>query len=348
MADLRFARLTVAEETPGWENDVCVVHDIDGDGLEDFIIGAKEGQGNLVWYQAPDWRRHTMATASLEAGGAFVDITGDGRDDFVAGQHADGRELYWFERGEDPTEPWTRRVITREFERYHDQATGDVDGHGRSEIVFASQNARVLGYFDIPDDPRQEPWPLSHRHMISTGEAFEGIAVADLDGDGACEIVAGGNIFRREGEKWARRAFADFHWPVAAVGDLDGDGRPEIVLAEGENDRARLAWFAGPDWKANVLADDLFHPHSLALADFDGDGRLDIMVAEMGLARKSDPSVLVYLNRGGGEFEKVVVETGRPTHCARVIRVKGHGLPSIVGKPYDPGRWVDLWVNVTR
>ena len=147
MPELRFEHVLIDDAPPGTLNDVCVVGDIDGDGLEDFIIGGKEGRENIVWYRAPDWRRFTLGEGSLEAGGILLDVTGDGTLDFVAGQHGNGRELYWFERPSDTTGRWTRRLITGRFEKYHDQAAGDIDGDGDDEVVFLSQGAQVLGYF---------------------------------------------------------------------------------------------------------------------------------------------------------------------------------------------------------
>ena len=130
------------------------------------------------------------------------------------------------------------------------------------------------------------------------------------------------------------------------MGDLNGDGRPEVVLSEGESDNGRLAWFDGfPNWQPHVLREDLFHPHSLQVADMNGDGKLDIFVAEMGLGRNDNPRMFVYLNRGNGEFEEVAVDDPRPTHCAKVGIIGDNPLPCIVGKPYDPGRCVDLWIN---
>lgn len=346
MAELRFEHKVVDDAPPGALNDICVVGDINGDGLEDFIIGGKEGADNVVWYRAPDWRRFQMGTASLEAGGILLDVTGDGTLDLVVGQHGNGKELYWFEHPADPTGPWPRRLITDRFEKYHDQAFGDVDGDGRDEIVFLSQFAGVLGYFDIPADPRVEPWPEANLHIIHEGENIEGLAVADVDGDGCVEIIAGGSILKRVEGGWKRTKFSDYRIPVVEVADLTGNGLPDIILSEGESDEGRLGWFEAPGWKEHLLADDLWHPHSLGVADFDGDGRPDIMVGEMQLAKPDNFRLIICRNTGNG-FEPVVIDTEHPTHHARVINVEGSPLPSIVGKPYEPGSQVDLWVNRT-
>ncbi|KPK59338.1 MAG: hypothetical protein AMK73_08690 [Planctomycetes bacterium SM23_32] len=344
---MQFDHIVIDARTPGTQNDVCLIADANGDGHNDVIIGGKLGDANVVWYEYPDWTRHTIGSARLEAGGLAVDLTGDGRPDVVAGNDWGGGELYWFENPGPPFEHWPRRLIETELLKYHDQAMGDVDGDGEDELVVLSQQSRVVVYYDVPADPRVAPWPRECRHTVCEGIEVEGVAVADLDGDGASEIVAGPYWFKRRADEWRCQPIApDFRLTCVALGDLDGDGSPEVVLSEGESDPARLAWFSGPpDWQMHVLRDDLFHPHSLGVADFDGDGRPDIFVGEMGLGRHERPRLFAYLNRGSGEFEEVLVDEGRPTHGARAGLVGDSALPSIVGKPYDPGRCVDLWLN---
>ena len=194
---------------------------------------------------------------------------------------------------------------------------------GEDSILWQMDTAKFVRYFEsratatlaLPD-----PWPEIE------GETLE-FSRLDYNPPGAAPVPVVANV-----RFW----------------DLDGDGRLEIVLAEGESDPARLAWFSPPDWRMHMLRDDLFHPHSLAVADFNGNGLPDIFVAEMGLGRNPNPRMLIYVNQGGGRFEEVLIQEGVPNHEAKVADLTGDGRPDIVGKPYlVEGAAINVWFNET-
>lgn len=351
MKAVKFRHEVIDANPPGAQHDVTLITDVNGDGLNDIIIGGKIGDPHIFWYENPSWTRHDMISGTdLEAGGVVLDVNGDGRPDVVVGQQGRGKELYWFENPEDPTGPWIKHVITNRFERYHDQAVGDIDGDGQPEILISSQNVGVIAYFDIPDDPTISTWPEECCHLLANDmPRTEGLCIVDLDNDGRNELIVGPNVFWPTGDSenpWRREAFApELVMTRVAVADINGDGQLEIVLCEGESHPGRLVWCSPTDWELHVLRDDLFHPHSLEIADFNGDGLPDIFIGEMGLGRNPDPKMFIYLNQGSGQFEEVIIQRGVPTHEAKVGDLTGNGLPDIVGKPFNPERHIDVWFN---
>jgi len=378
---LNFRHVRIDTNPPSGRLGSCTTTDLTGNGRPDVIIGAmgdpwevsilgrsqtlrtqpfvgpliKRRETHLFWYENPGWQRHAMADAPpLDVSAALGDITGDGRPDFLAGQGLNHHDLYWFQRPSDPRNRWTPHLITDAFEKYHDVAVGDVDDDGDPEVVGISQESETVFYYDIPEDPRQSPWPDTHRYIVADDIEVEGVEIVDIDGDGRHELIAGPNVFRcrsDSGENWERERIAPgWKWTRLAIADLDADGEPEIVLAEGDRPYAdgnpgRVGWFDPPGWTPHLLGDDFFCPHTLQTADFLGNGRQDIYVAEMGLGENDDPRHVLYVNRGDGRFDCRELFSGVPTHEAKVVDLTGDGRPDIVGKSYTPEHHVDVWYN---
>ncbi|HVY62391.1 MAG TPA: VCBS repeat-containing protein, partial [Planctomycetota bacterium] len=207
-------------------------------------------------------------------------------------------------------------------------ALGDLDGDGRLDLVVAQSS-------DVGDPDACSVrlgaggFAFGPETLISVGFAGP-VALADLDGDGALDIVSvegfvvatalgnGDGTFR---DAVVQEDVVDSS-NDAAVADMDGDGLPDLVVVatgsgfsapgtvavcpgrgDGTFERpARLA-AAGP------------HPVALAIGDVDGDGRLDVVTANDGAA---DVSVL--LGAGGGALgpEMRVGAGSRPRGVALV------------------------------
>ncbi|TIM71221.1 MAG: VCBS repeat-containing protein, partial [Mesorhizobium sp.] len=65
------------------------------------------------------------------------------------------------------------------------QALAQIVEGGQPELAVSS-GAGVF-YFAIPDDPAADPWP---RTRICAEASDEGIAFADIDGDGLLDLAA--------------------------------------------------------------------------------------------------------------------------------------------------------------
>jgi len=375
---LHFRHETVDANPPSGRLFTCETTDLTGNGRPDVVVGgmgsteislplpgvtvarnsklgylSKRLETDLFWYENPGWERHAISdgTELRLLGGTFADLDGSGEQSFVVGQGFGMSDIYRFEPPADPRETWAKHLVRTDYEKYHDLAVGDVDNDGRPELVGLSQGSETLFYYDVPADPTREPWPDETAHVIEEDIDLEGLAIVDLDGDGANELVAGTYVYEHAGGDWEREAIATgWDWTRVAVADLDGDGDLEVVLAEGDSPHlgthpGRVAWFDPPDWEQHTLRDDMFCPHSLQVADFDGNGHPDIYVAEMGLGKNDDPEGVVFRNAGGAAFTEEVVHRGVETHEAKAVDLTGDGRPDIVGKSYAPDAHVDVWYN---
>jgi len=110
-------------------------------------------------------------------------------------------------------------------------------------------------------------------------------AVADLDGNGSIEILAGAySLFILDGETGGTISRVDTPggriWPGVVVADLDGDSDDEIVIAQGGGYLYVFEFLLPGNilnevWHRQPISNEL---RGLSVYDLDGDGTLEIIV----------------------------------------------------------------------
>ncbi|MCB9385614.1 MAG: VCBS repeat-containing protein [Bryobacterales bacterium] len=349
---------------PSDQQTAALACDIDSDGDADFFIGARVVGPAVTFFRrgTDGWEKLVVEPEFLriEAGGACHDIDGDGDRDIVFGADAGDTHIWWWENplpDFDPAKPWTRHVIKSSgANKHHDQIFGDFDGDGAIELVSWNQRAHALLLFEIPAEPRTAPEWTGQTIYEWTGEEHEGVAAADVNGDGVTDLVGGGRWFEHVGGGQFEAHVIDdaFRFSRAAAGQLVEGGRPEVVFAPGDVD-GPIRWYEFVDgkWVGHDLPNNqLIHGHSIGLDDVNGDGHPDILSAEMGQWGKrpeqhnDNARLRVYYGDGKGSFVEQVIARGEGNHETRLADLDGDGDLDILAKPYN---WrtprIDVWIN---
>jgi hypothetical protein len=344
------------------EQTAALIMDVDGDGTNDLVIGIRKPPGpSLVWYKRDNdgWRKYLIDDTPLdiEAGGAYADIDRDGDLDIVMGGDYQSNQVWWWENpypNYEENTPWVRREIKNSgSNKHHDQIFGDFTGDGEVELIFWNQGAQSLFLAEIPADPKTtQPWPYTALYTWEGGAEHEGLAKADIDGDGLLDIIGGGRWFKYQGgNEFTPHVIDDQQrFRRVAAGQLKEGGAPEVVFVAGDG-LGRLKWYEwdGENWNgSDLLGYDVDHGHSLELGDLNGDGHLDIFVAEMRLnGGNPDAKMWIFIGDGLGNFQQTEVATGLGNHESRIGDLDGDGDLDILGKPYN---WetprLDMWLNV--
>jgi len=135
--------------------------------------------------------------------------------------------------GDDGTERWAVDAAAWHLNGRASIAAGDIDGDGRPEIVgtAASTPSAILA-FEHDGTPKWRSTDAAGNPTTYDGIS-KGIALADLDGDGSPEVVAGGVVLDANGrERWSRGGMEgdnNYGGGQPTVADLDLNTVPEVV-----------------------------------------------------------------------------------------------------------------------
>ncbi|TAE22119.1 MAG: hypothetical protein EAZ92_16110, partial [Candidatus Kapaibacterium sp.] len=188
-------------------------------------------------------------------------------------------------------------------------ATGDFDGDGDMDVVAAALGtSNIFVYLNTGTGTFTGPTPYTG----ATG--MYSVGVADLNNDGALDIVAGNNgsgtyVFLNQNlgtGTFFPAVFYNHGTGVSsyAFGDMDADGDLDMVFALPNLNSIGIrlnngAGVFGASTGYSIGAST--GPNSVIVADLDGDGDLDVAVAN-----QINPNVAVLMNNGTGMLGAVV------------------------------------------
>lgn len=303
------------------------VADFNNDGEKDIAAG-------FVWYEAPDWKMHTIAKETASDNGSVLgtpphykpkgysnsfsnfadDINGDGWIDLIVVDFP-SRPTWWYENPGKEDKPWTKHLGTP-VTNNESPAYADIDGDGKKELIAAfapsTQEAngpdRQMGYFTRGDDPTAA-WKI---HAVS--------------------------------KKGAPGCMVYYHG--LGVGDVNGDQRTDILCSDG--------WWEAPTkdegqfWKFHLAPFGQGPPKPgeyrsaahLHVGDFDGDGDSDVLSSS-----PHNYGIWWHEQTGDDEWKTHEIDNSySQTHGLCVADINGDGLTDFVtGKRWwahgggDPG-----------
>jgi hypothetical protein len=212
--------------------------DFNGDGNLDFVSAGTSGSTIMVGSGTGSFSPLLTIPMTVQA---IADFNGDGRLD-VAGQGSpSGAPLVGIN---GPGTAFTISTANAGYV-YEVVTAGDFTGDGRPDILARYGAVRVLpgrgdGTFGDPAD------------LITNADLNWLTRTADLDGDGALDLLTSGEILLGNGSG-RFRSYAAVHGASgpSAAADFDHDGDLEVVVTNGSF-VAPVHTFAGPDPVAPV------------------------------------------------------------------------------------------------
>ncbi|MBL9147841.1 MAG: VCBS repeat-containing protein [Phycisphaerae bacterium] len=214
-------------------------------------------------------------------------------------------------------------------------ALADLNGDGARDVAVANETGTISVLLN--DD--LTGFSFGPTTSIATGGSLAGIAVVDVAGTAAPDIVVGNSllgslqIFVNDG---AGTFTAGTPVPSSqlirflALGDLDNDGAPELLTAGTGGPSGLMVYPTGGTLGPAVAAPTTLDPTGLSVADVDGDGWLDVIVsrgAAVALAPEDEfaGALSVLRNDMGVLQEPTLVPMGDNPSSAAVLDFDGDG-----------------------
>lgn len=244
--------IAAGEGNPDPYTDIQVA-DVDGDGRPELIVSQAGDSHRISIFKAPlialdgsGWTRVDIVTAGRAGANLVIpiDMDADGDVDIVSLASGEGSDSIAWYANPGPTKAltdgWTRHAIGHVPDP-RGAALVDIDGDGFYDLVVSSGSGKSVSWFRAPTTLTAllDPTVRWSQFAIGTLGTDNGgpVAVADIDKDGAYEILVGTtgagklSAFHSNGATWTETVIDSTGGNYGRVipVDLDGDGTMDIV-----------------------------------------------------------------------------------------------------------------------
>ena len=325
-------------------HEVSFIHagDVDRDGDLDVVSGSQSGQ-SITWFENSSgnglFGGEQLIASQIEGLSSLVLADGDVDGDLDVVATVDRMSLEWIFK----TAVWFENTDGRgQFQKGESLSllgdefihVADLDGEGTLELIAIDPRGGPVAW-------RENAFGDSRFRMTKIHDQVISMAMADLNGDGNTDLIAGLGRGDSDTVVWYRNElvapsqFVQEHridpdaigaYRIVAT-DVDGDGDLDAITASRDN----VAWYENLDGRGTFGPERVItrDTRGLFAGDFDGDGRSDLLFAS-----GVDDMITVLKNLGGsGTF-------GEP-----IVIGQSDGAASVIGEDLDGDGDLDLLVS---
>jgi hypothetical protein len=317
--------------------------DVDRDGDLDVVL-AVEGDANRLYLNDGkgrlSWRQKAFGTAEHDTEHVLsADFNRDGFADVMFIAEDDQVHQLFLGDGKGGFTDVSDRLPARS--EGNGFAIGDVNGDGWMDIVMGNSGEQGQNFLWLGDPAR--PGYLidaTATHLPVVNDGTQGIALADLDGDGDLDMVVANEVppnrlLLNDGRGRFTEApdrlqtTVPLHTREVHVFDATKDGKPDILFlnltsnagARERDPQARLLVNDGRgrfiDETDKRLPRNSFSSWGGAVVDFNDDGHLDLIVGAIEVPGFNPLQARAYANDGKGYFKDVTTEVMPATTVGR-------------------------------